>query len=87
MPTVYREVEVDFDVSELDDEDLIEELEQRGYIVTNDEDRLIKSNSTLTKAIDCFKRGDVNEALVYLERTIPELYGLHKYIVKEDHRR
>jgi hypothetical protein len=30
MPTVYTEVEVDVDLTDFDDEDLIEELENRG---------------------------------------------------------
>ncbi len=31
MPTVYTEVEVDVDLDEFDTDDLIEELERRGY--------------------------------------------------------
>lgn len=30
MPTVYKEVEVDVDLDDFDDDDLIEELERRG---------------------------------------------------------
>ena len=31
MPTVYTEVEVDVDLEDFDDDDLIEELERRGF--------------------------------------------------------
>lgn len=43
MPTVYTEVEVDVELSDFDDEDLIEELESRGkYSPTmGDSDELI----------------------------------------------
>jgi hypothetical protein len=30
MPTIYKEIEVDVDLDDFDDEDLIEELERRG---------------------------------------------------------
>jgi hypothetical protein len=87
MPTVFREVEVDVDLDDFEDDDLIDELESRGYTVAKNEDDNADSNPSLLNAIDWFKRGDVSEALIYLERAVPELYGLHKYIVKEDHRR
>ena len=31
MPTVYTEVEVDVDLTDFDTDDLVEELENRGY--------------------------------------------------------
>ena len=33
MPTIYKEVEVDIDLSDFDDDELITELEERGKIV------------------------------------------------------
>ena len=33
MPTIYKEVEVDVDLSDFDDDELIQELEDRGKIV------------------------------------------------------
>ena len=37
MPYVYKEVEVDVDLSDFDTEDLIEELESRGSSALNNE--------------------------------------------------
>lgn len=36
--TIYTEVEVDVDLDEFDTDDLIEELESRGHMVTDYED-------------------------------------------------
>ena len=35
MPTVYKEVEVDVDLDDFDDDDLIDEMERRGLDVTD----------------------------------------------------
>jgi hypothetical protein len=72
MPTVYTEVEVDVDLDDFEDDDLIDEIERRGYFVSEKE---IDTNK-FQDVIDWYKRGNVKEALIYLERSIPELYGI-----------
>jgi hypothetical protein len=35
MPTVYKEVEVDIDLDDFDDDDIIDEMERRGLDVSD----------------------------------------------------
>ena len=41
MPTIYQEIEVEVELDDFDTVDLIEELEQRGEIINNDDKQLI----------------------------------------------
>lgn len=36
--TIYTEVEVDVDISDFDDDDLVDELESRGYTIVDNDD-------------------------------------------------
>lgn len=72
MATFYREVEFDVDASDFDEDDLVDELERRGYTVTKD-----------PAASACFvnvewhvQRGELKEALILLERQVPDLKGI-----------
>lgn len=80
MPTVYREVEVDFDASDLDDDEMIEVLEHRGYKVLfgNQEDE----DETLQEMIWRYKNGYIEDAMIMLERRFPEMNGISKRIQK-----
>lgn len=66
MASVKVKVEVDLD--DLEDNDLIDELESRGYVVLDSD------------IVDSFKfeldRNDLRECLFQMERFIPELKGL-----------
>ena len=70
----YKEVWVDEDdLDNFDDDDLIEELESRGYLVeTLDLD--------IQDVMWHFKNGRKKDALILLERIYPDLYGLSKLI-------
>ena len=57
-------------VEDADDSVLIEELKSRGYYVGND--------AELIAAIHRWERGDKKEALILIEREVPELFGLSK---------
>jgi hypothetical protein len=72
MPTVWKEVEFDVDLDDFEDEELIDEIERRKYFVSEKEIDLLKFQDV----IDWYKRGNVKEALIQLERIIPELYGI-----------
>ncbi len=72
MPTVYKEIHVDVDLEDYDDDDLIYEIEKRGFIVLDEE----VQHAQLQEVIDWYKRGNVKEALIQLERAVPDLYGI-----------
>lgn len=63
-------VEIDIGLEEWDDSELIEELQARGYKVEEEPD--------LSEVAWRFRRGDVKEALILLERKVPELIGITK---------
>lgn len=72
MPTFEQTVYVDVEMDEFDDDDLVDELESRGYTVTKD-----------PVAEACFvdiewhvQRGELKEALILLERQVPDLKGI-----------
>jgi hypothetical protein len=72
----YRSVSttVDIYLDDFDDGDLIEELADRGYTVDKEEDNYLQ------EVIDWYKRGDVKEALIQLERVEPELFGISEKV-------
>ena len=75
----YKEVWVDdAEIEDFDDDDLIEELESRGYIVTKKETEHL--DSEIEDVVWHFRNGRKKDALIVLERIYPELYGLSKLI-------
>ena len=56
-------------VSEADSNELATELRSRGYDVLE---------GGLYEAVYCWNRGDKKEALHWIEREIPELYGVSR---------
>jgi hypothetical protein len=72
MPTVWKDVEFDVDLDDFEDEELIDEIERRGYFVSEEKN----DPNKFQDVIDWYKRGNVKEALIQLERIIPELYGI-----------
>ena len=69
--TVY--VDVDVDLDDFEDDDLIKELEVRGYYVNEVE-------HDITGIELDWNRGDKKEALILLERKFPELIGISNLI-------
>lgn len=65
-------INVDVDISEFDDDDLIEELESRGYHI---EDKYTE-NEDLSYVQWLISSGRKNEALLQLSRLFPQLKGL-----------
>jgi adenosine deaminase len=76
----YKRISVDVYLDEFDDEDLIEELEGRGYNVNKLVDDEEEVRNLLQEVIDWYKRGDVKEALIQLERVEPELFGISEKV-------
>lgn len=72
MATFYRTVDVDVDLDDFDDDEVVDYLEGRGYTVT-------KYPIKEVDYVDVewhVQRGDLKEALILLERKIPELKGI-----------
>lgn len=82
MPTFTKEtwVEVDIDVEpdEFHDEELIEELKDRGYSVTKGPEK----DNDLSNVAWLLTLNKTEEALIQLERLLPELEGIHRIIKK-----
>ena len=72
MPTFSQTVYVDVDFDDLDEQDLIDELESRGFFVSK------APELDIVDVEQRWNRGDKKEALVLLERKFPELVGISK---------
>lgn len=75
MPTYSQTVYVDVDLDDFDDEDLAEELESRGYMVS---EKNAEPELDIVSIEQYWNRGDKKEALLLLERKFPELIGIAK---------
>jgi hypothetical protein len=73
MPTFEQTVYVDVDLDDFDEEDLIKELEDRGFYVGKEE-------PDITSVEQYWNRGDKKEALILLERKFPELRGISNLV-------
>lgn len=77
MPYVMKEVEIDVDLDDFEDDELIDEIEVRGYtVIKNSTDGRID----IQEVIDWYKRGNIKEALVKLEQIFPELYNISEKV-------
>jgi hypothetical protein len=76
MPTVSTYVDVEVDLDDFDDDELVEELQSRGlhiYVAEYEEDA---AQGLFEDVIAWYKRGNTQEALIQLEKIIPDLYGI-----------
>jgi hypothetical protein len=74
MPSVSQYVEVDINLDDFDDQELIEEVEARGFYVSeNDQHDIISIEYH-------WNRGNKKEALILLERKFPELLNISKLV-------
>ena len=72
MAYFTQTVEVDVDIDEFDDEEIIDYMECRGYTVTRDP----AADACFVDVAWHVQRGDLKEALILLERQVPELKGI-----------
>ena len=77
MPTFEQTVYVDVDLDDFDDEDLAEELQSRGYMVSEKNAELELDTVSVEQY---WNRGDKKEALILLERKFPELIGISNLV-------
>lgn len=75
MPTYSQTVYVDVDLDDFEDEDLAEELQSRGYTVS---EKNAEPELDIVDVEQYWNRGDKKEALILLERKFPELIGISK---------
>lgn len=75
MPTYSQTVYVDVELGDFEDEDLAEELQSRGYMVSEKNAEL---EVDIISIEQYWNRGDKKEALILLERKFPELIGISK---------
>lgn len=73
MPYKYVAIYLD----DFDDEDLIKELECRGFKV-HEPDQEPEDDRELAEIFWRFKAGYIEDALTLLERKYPDLYGISK---------
>lgn len=80
MPYVSADVYVDLD--DFDDDELIDELEKRGFVVlSKDEKKEINTlDGGMEEVIWRFQRGYIEDAMIMLERLYPDLYGMTKLV-------
>jgi hypothetical protein len=72
MAYFTQTVEVDVDLDEFDDEEIIDYMECRGYIVTKDP----ATDASFVDVAWHIQRGELKEALIQLERELPVLKGI-----------
>ena len=73
MPTFEQTVYVDVDLDDFDEEDLIKELEDRGFYVGKEE-------PDITSIEQYWNQGNRKEAMVLLERKFPQLIGISNLV-------
>jgi len=64
----------EYSLDEFSDEELIEELNSRSINTYH------HNNKDIRNAIDSYRRGDIKETLIYLERAFPEFYNISKKV-------
>ena len=69
-------VETYFDLDDVDTDELVEELQARGFIVTEKD----KPTTGMQDVIWRYTRGYIEDAMILLEREYPELYGISRKI-------
>jgi hypothetical protein len=72
MAIFYKEVEVDVDLDDFDDGEIIDYMERQGYTVTKNP----AARTSFTDVAWHIERGNLKEALILLERELPELKGI-----------
>lgn len=77
MPTIEETVYIDVDATDFDDDELVEELEDRGYTVFKNLTQQEETDLCIVAwLLDLNK---TEEALIMLERMLPQLNGItHK---------
>lgn len=71
MALYTTEVGIDVDLEDFKDDELIEELVSRSFMVLEEGE-----GHTFEAAVDALRQGRREEGLILLERAIPELKGL-----------
>lgn len=78
MPSFSKEVWIDVELDEFDDDELVEEMEDRGYTVTKE----VIKETDFSSIAWLLSLNKTDEALIQLERLVPELSGIRDKIKK-----
>jgi len=83
MVTVSEYVEVDVELDEFDEEDIVEYLQELGYIVIEADAQTIDHGTMrdINHAIWEYKNGSVKEAVKLIEICFPDFKGLSEKVV------
>lgn len=76
MPTFYQEVAVDVELEDFDDDDLVDELKDRGYYVS----KTLVEDTDFSDVAWLLTLNKTEEALIQLERLAPQLAGIRDKI-------
>ena len=75
MATFTETVYIDVDLSDFDEDEIVEHLEYKGYTVSKN-----VKDSDIDSIEQYWNRGNRKEALILLEREFPELRGISKLV-------
>lgn len=75
MATFTETVYIDVDLSDFDEDEIVEHLEYKGYTVSKN-----VKDSDIDSIEQYWNQGNRKEALVLLEREFPELIGISKLL-------
>jgi hypothetical protein len=64
----------EYSLDDFSDEEIIEEVNSRNIHTYH------HKSKDINIAIDCYKRGDIKETMIYLERAFPEFYNISKKV-------
>lgn len=80
MPYVSADVYVD--LHDFDDDELADELEKRGFVVLDKDQKnqINELDGGMDEVIWRFRRGYILDAMILLERLYPDLYGMTKLV-------
>ena len=75
MVTISETVYVDVELDEFEDDEIVDYMQGRGYIITKDP--LDASFVDIAWNVD---QGNLKEALILLEREVPKLSGISRLV-------
>lgn len=75
MATFTETVYIDVDLSDFDEDEIVEHLEYKGYTVSKN-----VKDSDIDSIEQYWNQGNRKEALVLLEREFPELIGISNLV-------
>jgi len=76
MATFTETVYIDIDLSDFDEDEIVEHLEHKGYTVSKNPEEQFD----IISIEEYWNQGNRKEAIILLEREFPELIGISKLL-------